>query len=244
MTAITRYTVLREFRQYRTIEGQLSVVQKSSAELQNQEAGIRRKLDEPASTDLLHRVKFVNTLIDQKQLSLADVSARIAGLLPEDAAHLDEFVARYLERGTGALSISAPAGRDASAAISYFAERLASLGVARSRIMVGTHEAASGKEGVEISYMGYVARTDPCGDWTKDLSNTAANQSAPNFGCATQHNIAAMVSDPRDLVQPQPMTDSDATRRGTVLGNYEKGKITAADKSQDQSGKVSGVGSP
>ena len=76
---------LREFRQYRTIEGQLSVVQKSSAELQNQEASIRRKLDEPASTDLLHRVKFVNTLIDQKQLSLADVSARIAGLLPEDA---------------------------------------------------------------------------------------------------------------------------------------------------------------
>jgi hypothetical protein len=76
---------LREFRQYRTIEGQLSDVQKRSAELQNQEAGIRRKLDEPGSHDLLRRAKFVNTLIDQKQLSLADVSARIAGLLPEDA---------------------------------------------------------------------------------------------------------------------------------------------------------------
>ena len=76
---------LREFRQYRTIEGQLADVQKRSAELQNQEASIRRKLDEPASNDLLHRAKFVNTLIDQKQLSLADVSARIAGLLPEDA---------------------------------------------------------------------------------------------------------------------------------------------------------------
>jgi hypothetical protein len=76
---------LRELRQYRTIEGQLSDVQKHSAELQNEEAGLRRKLDEPASSDLLHRAKFVNSLIDQKQLSLADVSARIAGLLPEDA---------------------------------------------------------------------------------------------------------------------------------------------------------------
>ena len=170
-------------------------------------------------------------------------SAPAAGLLPDDAARLDEFVARYLERGTGALSISAPAGRDASAAIGYFAERLASQGVPRSRIMVGTHDATNGGERVEIGYMGYVARTDPCGDWSKDLSGTASNQSAPNFGCATQHNIAAMVADPRDLLQPHPMTDSDATRRSAVLGNYEKGKVTAADKTQDQSGKVSGLAS-
>jgi pilus assembly protein CpaD len=169
-------------------------------------------------------------------------SAPDAGLLPEDAARFNEFVALYLERGNGSISISAPAGRDASAAISYFAERLASLGVARSRILVGTHEAANGEARVEIGYMGYVARVDPCGDWSKDLANTAANQSAPNFGCAVQHNIAAMVSDPRDLVQPRPMTDSDAVRRNTALGNYEKGKVTAADKSQDQSVKVSGVG--
>jgi len=171
-------------------------------------------------------------------------SAPAAGLLPEDAARFDEFVALYLERANGSLSISAPAGRDASVAISYFAERLASLGVARSRIMVGTHEATDGDTRVEIGYLGYVAHTDPCGDWSKDLSNTAANQSAPNFGCAVQHNIAAMVSDPRDLVQPRPMTDSNATRRNTVLGKYEKGNVTAADKTQDQSGKVSGVGSP
>jgi pilus assembly protein CpaD len=170
-------------------------------------------------------------------------SAPDAGLLPDDAARLDEFVALYLERANGALEISAPAGPDSSAAIGYFAERLVSLGVERSRIMVGTHEAESGDMRVEIGYVGYVAHSDPCGDWSKDLSNTAANQSSPNFGCAVQHNIAAMVSDPRDLVQPQPMTDGDAVRRNTALGNYQKGKVTAADKTQDQSGKVSGVGS-
>ena len=126
-------------------------------------------------------------------------AAPAAGLLPEDAARFEEFVALYLERANGPLSISAPAGRDAAAAISYFAERLASLGVARSRIMVGTHEATDGDTRVEISYLGYIAHTDPCGDWSKDLANTAANQSSPNFGCAVQHNIAAMVSGPSPI---------------------------------------------
>ena len=168
-------------------------------------------------------------------------SAPDAGLLPEDSARFDQFVADYLARGTGSISISAPAGNDSTAAIAYFAERLASLGVPRSRILVGTREAAGANTQVEISYVGYVAHTDKCGDWSTDLANTASNQTAPNFGCAVQHNIAAMVANPRDLVSPQPQTDSDATRRNTVIGNYEKGKVTSADKTSDQSVKVSDV---
>ena len=169
-------------------------------------------------------------------------SAPDAGLLPEDEARFDGFVADYLERGSGSISVSAPAGRDASAAIGYFAERLASLGVPRSRILVGTREAAGADTQVEIGYVGYIAHTDACGDWAADLANTASNQTAPNFGCAVQHNIAAMVSDPRDLVTPRPTTDGDAVRRNAVLGNYEKGKVTSAEKTADQSVKVSGVG--
>jgi hypothetical protein len=82
---------LREYRRYRTIESQLTEVQTRTAELYNQEVGIRRKLDDPVYHDLLHRAKFVNTLIDEKQLSLTEVSARLAGLLPEDA-HLTGLV--------------------------------------------------------------------------------------------------------------------------------------------------------
>ncbi|MDE2133119.1 MAG: CpaD family pilus assembly protein [Alphaproteobacteria bacterium] len=169
-------------------------------------------------------------------------SAPDAGLLPDDAARFDEFVADYLEHGNGSISVSAPTGPESSAAIGYFAERLASLGVPRSRILVGTHDPAGGDTGVEIGYLGYVAHADPCGDWSKDLAATGSNQTAPNFGCAVQHNIAAMVSDPRDLVQPRPLADGDAARRATVLGNYEKGKVTSAEKTTDQSVKVSDVG--
>jgi len=57
-----------------------------------------------------------------------------------DAAHFDAFVADYMQHGNGAISISAPQGRDASAAIAYFGERLANAGIPRERILVGTHD--------------------------------------------------------------------------------------------------------
>jgi len=178
------------------------------------------------------------SVMPQNESIALPFSAPDAGLMPEDAARFSAFVAAYLERGSGAISVSAPSGSEASAAIAYFGERLASLGVPRDHILVGTHDGA-GDSRVQIGYVGVVAHTEPCGDWSKSLADTADNATAPNFGCAVQQNIAAMVTDPRDLVSPHPMTDADATRRQTVLDNYEKGKVTASDKTQDQSGKVS-----
>jgi Tfp pilus assembly protein PilN len=76
---------LREYRDYRGMQQQLTEVERRAAELRNQEAGIRRKLEDPGYRELLRRAKFVNALIDQRKLSLTVLSARLAGLLPEDA---------------------------------------------------------------------------------------------------------------------------------------------------------------
>jgi len=161
-----------------------------------------------------------------------------AGLLPDDAARLDGFVADYLSRGTGSISVSAPAGSDSAAAIEYFAARLFSLGVPHSRILVGTHD---GDSRVEIGYIAYEAQADECGDWPKNLGDTAGNATSANFGCAVQKNIAAQIADPRDLVEPRQADGADAARRAVVIDNYEKGKVTAADKTPSQSGAVSDV---
>jgi pilus assembly protein CpaD len=164
------------------------------------------------------------------------------GLLPEDSAKLDAFVTDYTTHGNGAISVSVPAGPGAATSIHYFGERLAEMGVARSNILVGTHDVAANKDArVEIGYVGYVAHTDPCGDWSQDASDTSDNLPMPDFGCATQHNIAAMVADPRDLVSDRPLGESDATRRSVVMGKYEKGEPTTASKTQDQSGSVADV---
>jgi pilus assembly protein CpaD len=171
-------------------------------------------------------------------------SATDAGLMPDDAAHFSVFVAEYLNSGNGAISITAPQGAGANAAIGYFGERLASLGVPRDRILVGTRpEVGDGR--VEIGYVAYTAHVEACGqDWSMNWGDTADNQPPPNFGCSVQHNLAAMVADPRDLVEPRQMDASDATRRATVGGHYEKGEITQADKrTADKPTEQSGISS-
>ncbi len=76
---------MREYRDYRGMQAQLAEVQVRAAELHNQEAALRRKFEDPVYRNLLQRARFVNDLIEQKQLSLSEASARLAGLLPEDA---------------------------------------------------------------------------------------------------------------------------------------------------------------
>jgi pilus assembly protein CpaD len=173
-------------------------------------------------------------------------SSTDAGLMPDDSARFGVFVSDYLNNGNGAISISAPPGAGANAAIGYFGERLAAYGVPRDRILVGTHDGANDGR-VELGFMSYKAHVEACGptnDWSTNWGDTADNQPPPSFGCATQKNLAAMVADPRDLIEPRTMTPSDAVRRNTVMGHYEKGEVTQADKhTADKSSEQSGVSS-
>jgi pilus assembly protein CpaD len=167
-----------------------------------------------------------------------------AGLMPDDAARFEAFVADYQDHGNGAMTVSVPAGPYANATISYFGERLADMGVPRARVLVGTHQVSNGDTRVELGFVGYAAHVDRCGDWSEDLTATDSNEPTPNFGCAVQTNIAAMVADPRDLVQPRAMDTSDAARRRTVVGHYEKGEKTASDKNKaDLGNEQSGTSS-
>ena len=76
---------LQEYREFRVIEQQVLEVETHVAALQSQEAAMRRTLDDPASRDLLQEARFINKLIDQRQLSLSALTARVTNLLPEDA---------------------------------------------------------------------------------------------------------------------------------------------------------------
>ena len=158
-------------------------------------------------------------------------------LSPDDATKLDRVVGDYLAKGDGALSVSAPEGPDSQQAIEYFGERLARMGVPRSRVLVGTHPVNDGDRRVEVGFVAYVAHTDPCGDWSKNASETWDNLPMPDFGCASQHNLAAMVADPRDLDQSRRLDDApDATRRTAVIGHYEKGEPSQAVKKTTDAG--------
>ena len=51
-----------------------------------------------------------------------------------------------------------------------------------------------------------------------------------------------MVADPRDLLGPRAMDGADAVRRQTIIGNYESGKVSGAEKSDEQKTTISDVG--
>ncbi|HWA70022.1 MAG TPA: CpaD family pilus assembly protein [Rhizomicrobium sp.] len=163
------------------------------------------------------------------------------GLAPDAAAQFDNFLADYRAHGNGSLGISVPNGPPARAAITALAERAAATGISRDKILVSTHDVQNGDFRVDVSYITYTASTDSCGDWSENLAFSADNLTPKNFGCSVQHNMAAMVADPRDLLGPRRFDPADANRAQTVIGAYEAGKITSAEKSQDQSGAISDV---
>ena len=78
--------------------------------------------------------------------------------------------------------------------------------------------------------------------WQVTVPATSAN-----LGCAVQHNIAAMVADPRDLLGPREAGPADSVRNATAMDLYEKGLPSAAmkhttDYSAEQSAPGSGIG--
>lgn len=190
-----------------------------------------------ADPDRNHPITVTPTFEDLK----VSFTSSASGLSPEDEARFAGFVQTYLTSGNGSISISVPQGEGASAAISYFGERLADMGVPRAHILVGTRALDGGDARVALGFIAYEASTAPCANWTENVGNSASNLPVSNFGCSNQHNLAAMVADPRDLVALRTLGAGDAARRTTVMQNYEKGTPTAAQKTADQSTNVSGV---
>lgn len=94
---------------------------------------------------------------------------------------------------------------------------------------------------VRLSFLRFAAEGPICGDWSRDLSRNRKNLPYRNFGCATQANLAAMVANPRDLVRPRGMTPRSSERRDVVWDKYVKGETTVAEKTEEETGKVSDV---
>ena len=164
------------------------------------------------------------------------------GIAPAEEIQLNAFVSDYLAHGNGSIAVSAPAVMNGQNSAAWFAARINAMGVSRDKILIASHD--GGDMQVEVNYVSYQARTEKCGDWSEDLAFTLDNSTPKNFGCSVQQNIAAMVADPRDLLGPRPMEPDDAARRAIVIGNYEQGKITQADKHKtDASNEQSGVSS-
>jgi pilus assembly protein CpaD len=143
------------------------------------------------------------------------VATRSGKLQPAQMGAVSGFAR---QASTGALSpitIARPSAGGPSATVAReIANLLAQQGWSPRNIRSATY---SGKatDPVRLSFVRISARTDECGDWSVDATDTNYNQVSPNHGCAIQSNIAAMVANPMDFEAPDPMSPAYASTRTT-----------------------------
>ncbi len=169
------------------------------------------------------------------------------GLSPQRMADLEAFLEAYRQRGTGKLKILAPSGTpNESAAFRVLGDvrrALKNAKISRQAIDFAPYSPEGDPEApIRLSFARYVAEGPECGDWSEDLTRDEKNLPYANFGCATQHNLAAMIANPRDLITPRDMAPRAAERRDVTWRKYVKGQVTTAKKSKDQTAKMSKTG--
>jgi pilus assembly protein CpaD len=175
------------------------------------------------------------------------------GLNPSQRADVLSFAQLWKREATSGIIIDVPKGgpTDHAAADSMREVHsiLAASGVPGNAVYVRNYRpSATSLASIKINYTKMVAEAGPCGKWPDNIgpgqdASYTENRPYWNLGCAYQRNIAAMVDNPADLVQPRGEQPSYSARRSTVIDKYRKGDDPSGKYSvQYDAGKISEVG--
>jgi pilus assembly protein CpaD len=176
------------------------------------------------------------------------------GLSVSQRADVMGLAQTWLREATGAiyidLPVDTPNARTAADAFREIRATLAAAGVPPRGIVVRHYHPEDPRQmaAIRLNYPKISAIAGPCGLWPEDLGPSIKNKSYfenksyYNFGCAYQRNMAAMVDNPSDLVQPRPETPAYTTRRTLAFERYRKGTSTATSYPEADRAKLSDTG--
>jgi pilus assembly protein CpaD len=176
------------------------------------------------------------------------------GLSASQRADVMGLAQTWLREGTGAINADVPVDTpNARAAADSLREIQALLGAAGvpARGLVVRHfhpDDPRQMAAIRLSYPRISAVAGPCGLWPEDLGPSIKdksyfeNKEYYNFGCAYQRNMAAMVDNPSDLVQPRPETPAYTPRRNIAFEKYRKGTTTTTTYPESDKAKLSDTG--
>jgi pilus assembly protein CpaD len=156
-----------------------------------------------------------------------------AALTSLDRARLRAFANAYMRDGHGVLTLTSPGGGDAGQAADIRAA-LSEFGVPADSVAASNYRTGEGSTtDLILSYTHYVATPSACGVWEGERDRDFRNMRSANFGCSTQNNLAAMIGDPRDLVEPAAMSDPDSTIRIRGVNLFREGRVTSSQTDSD-----------
>jgi pilus assembly protein CpaD len=175
------------------------------------------------------------------------------GLSPSQRADVAAFAHAWRREATGGIILDVPAGPEntqaAHDALGEVRAILAASGVPESAVATRPYQPADPRilANIRLNYPKMTATAGPCGLWPRDLGpaqDRTYNENVPywNLGCASQRNLAAMVDNPADLVQPRGETPASGGRRTIVLDKYRKGEPTATTSADAGKAKISEIG--
>ena len=161
------------------------------------------------------------------------------GLNAEKKMELASFINRYRREGEGRLVLAAPSGQPNEVAVvdvlNDVRDNMKGQGVVRAMVKLRPYSPKGEPEApIIISFLGYKATGPKCGALTRDMGSERDNLPGENFSCANQANFAAMIANPKDLIEPRDMTPRSGERRDSQWSKFVKGKYMGREKSKEQ----------
>jgi len=178
---------------------------------------------------------FQNSIQVAESIERLELYTRPNGLelSARDQLAVSQFLENYGRRGDGPIYINIPSqaasGLGAQQAQNIVRQNLASMGLAGAGVQTGHYHSVHGAPApVVVSYRTLKAVPQDCRT-LGNLAYTHVNQPYDGFGCSQSANLAAMIDDPRQLLDPYEMGTPDSQRRQTIYDKYIKGENPASD---------------
>jgi len=173
-----------------------------------------------------------------------EVASSHGTLQPNQVSAVQGFLHQATSASVSPITLARPSGAGPSARVaSEIASLMVGQGIPRQRVVFATYDAPGGAP-VRLSYISTYARTKPCGQWDRDMTQTSANEPSPNHGCAVQANIAAMIANPETLYVPNPETPIPADTRVKALTALTTGSTSSSSSSSSSSSAGAAAATP
>jgi pilus assembly protein CpaD len=174
------------------------------------------------------------------------------GLTPSQRADMVSFAQAWRRESGSGVIIDVPRGgptdRAAADSMREIRSILTAVGVPSNAIYLRHYRPSrTSLASIKLNYSRLIAEAGPCGQWPYDLGtswNARDFENRPywNLGCATQRNLAAMVDNPADLVQPRGEIPPYAPRRSVAISKWTKGENPSGSYTGYDTSKISDLG--
>jgi pilus assembly protein CpaD len=199
-----------------------------------------------------YRVRHPITVHEGVQSVEVLIGRNRGGLTPSQRADVLAFAQAWRHEAGSGIIIDEPHGGQtdhaADDAIREIHSIFGAIGDPKGAIYVRRYTPArSALASIKLNYSKLVAEAGPCGQWPRDIgpsyeSGFAENQNYWNLGCASQRNLASMVDNPADLVQPRGEIPPWAPRRDAAIDHWRKGENPSGNYVGFDVGKITDIG--